>query len=109
MAGGAFVDLMSVKAKTSLGLTSRFADHRDIAELLAMRLHVDRYDSRRFGCSAKGCELEQLAHQADQRRVLIAVLLIKCRDVLVEFGAGLVAGARALMADTLDMLGDVLV
>jgi len=60
-------------------------------------------------CSAKGCKLDQLAHQADQRRVLIAVLLINAVMFVAEFGAGLVAGSTALMADALDMLGDALV
>ena len=60
-------------------------------------------------CSAKGCELEQLAGQADQRRVLIIVLLINAVMFVAEFGAGLVAGSTALMADALDMLGDALV
>jgi cation diffusion facilitator family transporter len=60
-------------------------------------------------CSATGCELEQLARQADQRRVLVAVLVINAVMFVVEFGAGLVAGSTALMADALDMLGDALV
>lgn len=60
-------------------------------------------------CSAKGSELEQLARQADQRRVLIAVLLINAVMFVAEFGAGLVAGSAALMADAADMLGDAVV
>lgn len=60
-------------------------------------------------CSSKGAELETLARQADQRRVLIIVLLINAVMFFVEFGAGIVAGSAALMADATDMLGDALV
>lgn len=60
-------------------------------------------------CASKGRELEQLARQADQRRVLIIVLAINAVMFLAEFGAGLVAGSAALMADASDMLGDALV
>ena len=60
-------------------------------------------------CSAKGQELERLARQADQRRVLIIVLIINAVMFVAEFGAGLVAGSTALMADAADMLGDALV
>ena len=60
-------------------------------------------------CSAKGQELEALAHQADQRRVLVIVLLINAVMFLAEFGAGVVAGSTALMADASDMFGDALV
>ena len=60
-------------------------------------------------CSAKGAELERLARQADQRRVLIVVLVINAVMFFAEFGAGLVAGSAALMADATDMLGDALV
>lgn len=60
-------------------------------------------------CSAKGKELELLAKQVDQRRVLVIVLLINAVMFVVEFGAGIVAGSTALMADATDMLGDALV
>ena len=60
-------------------------------------------------CSSKGSELERLARQKDQRRVLIAVLLINAVMFVVEFGAGIVAGSAALMADATDMLGDAMV
>jgi cation diffusion facilitator family transporter len=60
-------------------------------------------------CSAKGSELERLARRADQRRVLIVVLAINALMFVAEFGAGLVAGSAALMADATDMLGDALV
>lgn len=60
-------------------------------------------------CSSKGQELERLARQADQRRVLVAVLLINAVMFVAEFGAGVVAGSTALMADATDMLGDALV
>ena len=60
-------------------------------------------------CSAKAKELEALAHQTDQRRVLLIVLLINAVMFVAEFGAGVVAGSTALMADASDMLGDALV
>lgn len=60
-------------------------------------------------CAGKGEELERLAQQADQRRVLQIVLVINAAMFLAEFGAGLVAGSTSLMADSVDMLGDALV
>lgn len=60
-------------------------------------------------CSSKAAELEHLAQQADQRRVLVIVLLINAVMFFVEFGAGVIAGSTALMADATDMLGDALV
>lgn len=60
-------------------------------------------------CSAKGSELERLAAQADQRRVLVVVLAINAIMFVAEFGAGAIAGSTALMADAADMLGDALV
>ena len=60
-------------------------------------------------CASKSVELERLALQADQRRVLIAVLAINAVMFVLEFGAGIVAGSTALMADAADMLGDALV
>jgi len=50
-----------------------------------------------------------MARRADQKRVLQAVLAINAIMFVVEFGAGLVAGSAALMADSVDMLGDALV
>jgi cation diffusion facilitator family transporter len=60
-------------------------------------------------CASKGQELEKLARQADQRRVLVAVLVINALMFVLEFGAGMVAGSTALMADATDMLGDAFV
>jgi cation diffusion facilitator family transporter len=60
-------------------------------------------------CSTKGRELEALARQEDQRRVLVIVLIINAVMFVAEFGAGVVAGSTALMADASDMLGDALV
>lgn len=60
-------------------------------------------------CSGKGADLERLARHADQRRVLVTVLVINAAMFIVEFGAGLIAGSAALMADSVDMLGDALV
>ena len=60
-------------------------------------------------CSTKSQELERLAQQADQRRVLLIVLVINAVMFVAEFGAGIIAGSTALMADASDMLGDALV
>ncbi|HYD24150.1 MAG TPA: cation transporter [Croceibacterium sp.] len=60
-------------------------------------------------CSAKSAELERLAGRADQRRVLVIVLAINAVMFVAEFGAGVIAGSAALMADATDMLGDALV
>ena len=60
-------------------------------------------------CASKSIELERLALEADQRRVLFAVLAINAVMFVLEFGAGIVAGSTALMADAADMLGDALV
>jgi Co/Zn/Cd efflux system component len=60
-------------------------------------------------CHNKGAELEKLARQAEQRRVLLAAMIINGVMFFAEFGAGLVAGSAALMADATDMLGDALV
>lgn len=60
-------------------------------------------------CDSKQVELERLARQGDQRRVLITVLLINAAMFVLEFGAGVIAGSAALMADASDMLGDALV
>ncbi|MBB5279097.1 cation diffusion facilitator family transporter [Pacificimonas flava] len=60
-------------------------------------------------CSAKSGELEILAQNARQRRVLIIVLVLNAAMFLAEFGAGLAADSTALMADSVDMLGDALV
>uniref|UniRef100_A0A183CGA0 Integral membrane protein n=1 Tax=Globodera pallida TaxID=36090 RepID=A0A183CGA0_GLOPA len=45
-------------------------------------------------CSAKGKELERLAVQAEQRRVLTIVLVINAAMFFLEFGAGVIAGSR---------------
>jgi len=55
-------------------------------------------------CQAKASELAEM--RVSQRRVLTAVLVINALMFCVEFGAGLVAGSTALLADSLDMLGD---
>jgi cation diffusion facilitator family transporter len=60
-------------------------------------------------CAGKGRELERLATLAAQRRVLTIVLGINAAMFVIEFGAGLAAGSAALMADSVDMLGDALV
>ncbi|NUQ17143.1 MAG: cation transporter [Sphingomonas sp.] len=60
-------------------------------------------------CSAKGQELQRLARRAEQRRVLLLVLAINALMFVLEFGAGVIAGSAALMADSVDMFGDALV
>ena len=60
-------------------------------------------------CSSKSSEIEGLARQAGQRRVLVIVMAINAAIFVAEFGAGIVAGSTALMADATDMFGDALV
>lgn len=57
-------------------------------------------------CSGKAHDLERLARQADQRRVLVTVLVLNAIMFAAEFSAGLIARSAALMADSVDMLGD---
>jgi Co/Zn/Cd efflux system component len=58
-------------------------------------------------CEDKSCALEQL--QSRQFTTLRLVLLINAGMFLVEISAGWIAGSTALLADSLDMLGDALV
>jgi Co/Zn/Cd efflux system component len=53
------------------------------------------------------CEIRPI--QARQRRVLQIVLGINAAMFAVELAAGLVAHSTALLADSVDMLGDALV
>jgi cation diffusion facilitator family transporter len=55
-------------------------------------------------CESKAAELAVI--RLSQGRVLIAVLVVNLAMFCVEFGAGLLAGSTALLADSLDMLGD---
>jgi Co/Zn/Cd efflux system component len=58
-------------------------------------------------CNDKAEDLARLRER--QGRVLKAVLAINAAMFVGEFGAGLLAGSAALLADSLDMLGDALV
>ena len=58
-------------------------------------------------CEAKAQDL--VALRDSQRRVLALVLVVNLVMFCVEFGAGLLSGSSALLADSLDMLGDSLV
>jgi len=58
-------------------------------------------------CEAKTSELAAL--RLRQGRVLATVLAVNVAMFCVEFGAGLLSGSTALLADSLDMLGDSLV
>lgn len=60
-------------------------------------------------CSRKGDAIAELGRKAEQRRVLIIVMVINFAMFFAEFGGGLVAGSSALMADSVDMFGDGLV
>lgn len=60
-------------------------------------------------CSNKQAEIERLAQREDQRRVLVVVLAINAVMFVGEFGAGVIAGSVALMADAVDMFGDAMV
>lgn len=58
-------------------------------------------------CSKAACEIEKF--QAKQFKTLKLVLAINLGMFLIEFAAGLIAASTALLADSLDMLGDALV
>lgn len=60
-------------------------------------------------CSAKEGEIAALGQYADVRRVLQIVLAINLVMFFAEFTAGYFAQSTALMADSVDMLGDALV
>lgn len=47
--------------------------------------------------------------QGDQRRVLVIVMIINIAMFMAEFAAGVVGQSSALMADSVDMLGDAFV
>jgi len=58
-------------------------------------------------CTGVSCEIEKL--RARQGSTLRAVLGINLTMFVVEAAAGLMAGSTALLADSLDMLGDAVV
>ena len=58
-------------------------------------------------CTEKAAALELLRER--QTTTLRIVLAINAAMFIVEFASGLVAGSTALLADSLDMLGDALV
>ena len=58
-------------------------------------------------CQDKACELEAL--RGRQSKTLWTVLAINGGMFGVEMVIGLLAGSTALLADSLDMLGDALV
>ena len=58
-------------------------------------------------CEAKAGELELLRER--QSRVLVIVLIVNAAMFVGEFVAGWLAGSTALLADSLDMLGDAFV
>lgn len=60
-------------------------------------------------CSAKEDEIAALGAHTDVRRVLQIVLVINLVMFVAEFTAGVFARSTALMADSVDMLGDALV
>ena len=60
-------------------------------------------------CHEKGHELERIALHKDIRRVLVVVMMLNLMMFVLEFGAGIIANSAALMADSVDMLGDGLV
>ena len=60
-------------------------------------------------CSKKSDTIAELGRKADQRRVLIIVMAINFAMFAIEFSGGLLARSSALMADSVDMLGDAVV
>ena len=60
-------------------------------------------------CSKKGNTIAALGREAEQRCVLILVMVINLFMFVAEFGGGVLARSSALMADSVDMLGDAVV
>lgn len=60
-------------------------------------------------CSKKSDAIAELAVKAEQRRVLLIVMIVNLMMFFLEFGAGVAARSSALMADSVDMLGDAIV
>jgi Co/Zn/Cd efflux system component len=60
-------------------------------------------------CSAKGDAIAALGQITDVRRVLQVVMALNAAMFVIEFTAGAFARSTALMADSVDMLGDALV
>ena len=58
-------------------------------------------------CVDKSCAMERLRER--QASVLRMTLFLNAAMFAVEFAAGLLSGSAALLADSLDMLGDALV
>ena len=58
-------------------------------------------------CNETACEIDKLREK--QSKTLKIVLAINALMFVVEFGAGFIASSTALMADSLDMLGDAFV
>jgi len=58
-------------------------------------------------CEEAGTELTKL--RDSQYKTLVIILAINCVMFVVEFSAGVIASSIALMADSLDMLGDAFV
>lgn len=58
-------------------------------------------------CENKSCEIESL--RKDQGHILKWVLFINAAMFIVEYTVGLLAHSTALLADSLDMLGDAMV
>lgn len=58
-------------------------------------------------CEDKGSEIAKLRHE--QGKILKIVLVINALMFFIEFASGWMARSSALMADSLDMLGDALV
>ncbi|HUO11696.1 MAG TPA: cation transporter, partial [Caulobacteraceae bacterium] len=59
-------------------------------------------------CAGKAKTIETLA-RGDQRRVLVLVMILNAVLFVAELGFGLVARSSAMMADSVDMLGDAIV
>jgi len=58
-------------------------------------------------CENTACELDKL--RVSQAKTLKIVLVINVLMFIIEFSAGVVASSTALLADSLDMLGDAFV
>jgi cation diffusion facilitator family transporter len=78
-----------------------------VARRTAARRRAAGPSAEAEGAGRACCEIRAAA--PGQRRVLVAVLGINAVMFVAEFGVGLLAHSTALIADSVDMLGDALV
>ena len=90
-------------------MSGHCCDHENAGEPPGAGMAAGRAAHGGDCCASKENEIAALGGHPDVRRVLQIVLAINLAMFFAEFTAGLLAGSTALMADSIDMLGDALV